>query len=116
MLQGILAAPHGGGAETEPGGIESEIERWIVQKVREVLEEDDASIEVRKPLAAYGLDSVDAAGMLADLEDWLGSALPPSVVWEWVSARELAVRIAQQLPEAGLRARLGTPGSPEVMG
>lgn len=78
------------------------LEDWIVARVRVLLQEDDTLINVHKPIASYGVDSVEAAGLLADLEDWLGCALPSDQVWEWASAREIAVRLAEHL-EGGTR-------------
>jgi len=76
---------------------EREIEQWVVGRVDALLEEEGAVTNAQKPLAAYGLDSVDTAGLLSDLEDWLGVALPTELVWEWVSPRELATRVAAHL-------------------
>jgi len=47
-------------------------------------------IDIREPFASYGLSSVAAVSLTADLEDWLGISLPPTLAWDYTTIEELA--------------------------
>lgn len=72
----------------------SEIEQWIRDKLAALLEDEPARVNVHKPIAAYGVDSVEASLLAGELGDWLELELPADAIWEWSSAREIAERLA----------------------
>jgi acyl carrier protein len=72
-----------------------EIEAWIVAQIANLLGIPEAQIDVHKAIAAYGVDSAEAAALVADLEDWLECTIPLDLVWEWASTREVACRLAE---------------------
>lgn len=51
------------------------IREWLVAQLAERLLVDTAEIDDREPLTGYGLDSIQALGLIGDLEDWLGRRL-----------------------------------------
>jgi len=62
------------------------------------------AIEVTKPLRDYGLDSLAAVTITADLEDWLGEAVDPALILEYPTIASIAQLLGsqQQADEAGL--------------
>src|SRR5207249_4393273 len=53
-------------------------------------------IDVREPLAHYGLDSVQAVSMAGELEDWLGRSLSPTLAYDYPSIHALAQHLAEK--------------------
>lgn len=67
-----------------------DIQLWLTEQVAERLLLDIREIDVREPLSDYGLDSLHAIGILADLEDWLGREVPLDLIDEDSSIEALA--------------------------
>jgi acyl carrier protein len=102
-LATLLPSPPGAGAPPPPAAPEREtpdagaLETWLRTHVAAVLGLAPESVNVHKPIATYGVDSAEAAGLIAGLEDWLGRRLPLDLLWEWASTREIAARLAEHL-------------------
>jgi acyl carrier protein len=60
-----------------PGSTRSrqEVQDWIVAKLSEMLEIDEAEIDVTAPITRYGADSARLIEIAAELEKWLGSSV-----------------------------------------
>jgi acyl carrier protein len=70
------------------------IEGWLRSALAPLLNLDAAAIDGTRPFAAYGLDSITAMTLAADLEVWLGCRLPPTLAWEHPTLDRLATHIA----------------------
>ena len=79
----------------------AEIEAWLLTHLRERLGPDAEDIDAHLPFSYYGLDSLDAIALAAELEEWLGVAVTPDVAWDYPTAHAVA-------------AYLGLAPSPEV--
>jgi acyl carrier protein len=66
------------------------IQEWLIAKVAEAVKCAPETIDVREPLASYGLSSVSAVSLTADIEDWLGLQLPPTLAWDYPTIESLA--------------------------
>ena len=71
------------------------VEDWIRERLAGLLDLSSRDINVHKPIAAYGIDSAEAAALAEDLERHLGREIPLDLIWEWASAREVAVRLVE---------------------
>lgn len=71
------------------------IERRLITHVALAANEDPGEIDIRQPFSAYALDSAAAADMTAQLEDWLGVSLSPTLIWDYPSIEQLARHLAQ---------------------
>jgi len=70
------------------------IEDWLVRQVAELLGTSQAEIDVREPLANYGLSSMAAVSLSGDLEDWLGKPLSPTLAWDYPTIELLSKHLA----------------------
>ena len=68
------AASLGPAAGTSPQ--ERRLQAWFRQVLAAQLGLSEAAIDVDRPLAQYGLDSMAAVRLSADLDDWLASSFP----------------------------------------
>lgn len=73
--------------------IQNWMSEWLV--VRAGVPPTDVDLE--KPFADYGLDSLTAVEMSGEIEDWSGIELTPIVAWNHPTVSRLSVFIADQL-------------------
>lgn len=71
-----------------------DIQLWLVAKVAELVAVDPDEIDITEPFARFGLDSIAAAGLSGDLEDWLDRRLSPTLVWDYPTIELLAQHLA----------------------
>ena len=70
-------------AQTTAASPVAAIQSWLVNQLADVLSLDPATVDVTQPLTRYGLDSIDAVTLVADLEDWLDLELPSTLLWDY---------------------------------
>jgi thioester reductase-like protein len=85
---------HPDGARPDPPAIEA----WLCERVADLVELPVAAVEPHRPFTYYGLASIDAIALSAELEDRLGFAVPATLAWDHptilAAARYLAIRAA----------------------
>lgn len=72
---------------------ESWMTQWLVARAGVV----PGDVELDKPFADYGLDSMTAVEMSGEIEDWSGVELTPIVAWNYPTVSRLSEFIAQQI-------------------
>lgn len=73
------------------------IRRRLRARVAEMLELDPAEIGMDQPLVEHGIDSLKAVTFSAELETWLGRALPPTLLWDHPTIDALAEYVAGEI-------------------
>jgi acyl carrier protein len=73
----------------------AEIQTWMVSYLADLLEIDPDDVDVASPFDQYGLDSAVAVGMTGDLEDWLGSQLDPTLLYDYPTIESLSHHLAE---------------------
>jgi acyl carrier protein len=73
---------------------------WLIEQVAEYLECGADQVDPTRSFTEYGLHSMLALSLCADLEEHLGTPLEPTVVWDHPSVDAL---IAHVLADAGGR-------------
>ncbi len=98
-----------GGRDTPPQEAaqvsEQDLAGWLRERVargRKVAPDD---INLDEPLTTYGLDSVDAVAIVADLEAWLGLELDATLAWDFPTIQSLARHLAEELRHGRIAAR-----------
>ncbi|AFY36691.1 Long-chain-fatty-acid--CoA ligase, 6-deoxyerythronolide-B synthase [[Leptolyngbya] sp. PCC 7376] len=69
---------------------QQELEAWLIDNIAQRLGVNSNKINVLEPFASYGLDSVQAVQVTADLEDRLERKLEPTLAYDYPSIRALA--------------------------
>lgn len=69
---------------------ELEIQAWLVENIARRLGIAATEIDVEEPFVSYGLDSVQGVRLTAELEDWLGRKLSPTLAYDYPSIAALA--------------------------
>ena len=73
--------------------IESWMTEWLI--VRGGVDPND--IDLEKPFADYGLDSMSAVEMSGEIEDWSGVELTPVVAWNHPTVSRMSSFIVDRL-------------------
>ena len=66
------------------------IEKWLVEKLSNLLGVDPREIDVREPFASYGMGSTEAVSLSGELADWLGRKVPADLAYEYPTIKTLA--------------------------
>ena len=72
----------------------TQIQSWLVDKIAEVVDLMPQEIDPAMPYSEYGLDSVSAVLVSADLEDWLGVEISPTMTWDFPTIDALSGHLA----------------------
>lgn len=75
-----------------------EIETWLTAKIAEILEVATVEVDRQQPLAIYGLNSLKAVSIAAELEIWLGIEVAPTIVYEYPNIQALANYLGSTTP------------------
>ncbi len=67
-----------------------ELRAWLARRVAAYVQRPAAEIAYDVPLAEYGLDSVYALTLVGDIEEYLGLALEPTLMWDHPTIDALA--------------------------
>jgi len=67
-----------------------EIKNWLMVAVATALKTTVDEVDPKAPFASFGLDSLAAVELSADLGDWLGERISPTMIWDYPSIEELA--------------------------
>ena len=78
-----------------------EIQAWIISYLAELLEIESSEVDVKIPFERYGLDSSAAVGLTGDLEDWLGSELDPTLIYDYPTIEALAEHLSEAVKIKG---------------
>ncbi len=85
-----------------------EIEAWLVERVAEACGLPAERVGRRAPFASFGLDSVEAVGIVGELEEWLGESLAATALFEYPTIQALGAFLAGEEVEG---AREDVPGA-----
>jgi acyl carrier protein len=66
-----------------------EIRVWLTSKFAEVLGVDPREIDSSEPLTNYGLGSIQALTLVAELEEWMDRTLPATLLWDCSTLDEI---------------------------
>jgi acyl carrier protein len=72
------------------------IQNWLVNKIAEQLKIGADTIKVTEPLTRYGLDSIDSVTIVGDMEDWLDTELPPTLLWDHPTIEKAAQYLVEE--------------------
>ncbi len=74
-----------------------EIRDWMVSYLADLLQMDPKEIDTSISLEAYGVDSTAAAGLSADLDEWLGIDVDANVAFEFPTVDALVEYLSEAL-------------------
>ncbi|MEU2794628.1 acyl carrier protein [Streptomyces sp. NPDC007100] len=81
---------------TEPHTHES-LSAWLSQQIALYVKRPATEISATVPLVEYGLDSVSALSVAAELEDYLGIAVDGTVMWDNPTIDALSAALIDEL-------------------
>ncbi|MEM8668228.1 MAG: AMP-binding protein [Planctomycetota bacterium] len=75
----------------------SEVEAWMTVWLTARAGVDPSEVDLEKPFADYGLDSMTAVEMSGEIEDWSGIALTPVIAWNHPTVARLSEFLVDEL-------------------
>ena len=90
------AAPAQDAPSISPDNL-ADIRAWLTSYLAFLLEEEPDSIDTELSFDSYGIDSAAAVSLVADLEDWMGTELDPTIVYDYPSVDLLAAFLMTRL-------------------
>ncbi len=72
---------------------------WLAARVAEPLGIRPEEVDVRAPLAGFGIGSLQAVRLASELEGWLGRKLSPTLVYDYPTIEVLAGFLAGEAPD-----------------
>jgi acyl transferase domain-containing protein/acyl-CoA synthetase (AMP-forming)/AMP-acid ligase II/pimeloyl-ACP methyl ester carboxylesterase/acyl carrier protein len=73
-----------------------EIQTWLKENIANRLGVSPQTIDISQPFINYGLDSLQAVRLTADLEDWLDCRLSSTLAYDYPSIAILSAYLAQE--------------------
>jgi acyl-CoA synthetase (AMP-forming)/AMP-acid ligase II/acyl carrier protein len=93
----------------------SEAENWLIRRIAASIRVPPAQIQVTTPFIEFGMSSMDAVEIAAELERWLGRRISPTATYNYPNIAALARWLANPEPEqespARLHLGLSSPGN-----
>ncbi|MEM9216874.1 MAG: amino acid adenylation domain-containing protein [Cyanobacteria bacterium P01_F01_bin.150] len=86
-----------------------EISAWLINKIAESLQLVPKEIDTRQPFAVYGINSLKAVSIAAELEEWLGMSIAPTIVYDYPTIQALANYLGQTTPSLESSAFVSNP-------
>ena len=72
----------------------AEVEAWLVQRIASRMRLPREQIDVNSPFLEFGMGSLDAVEIAADLEHWLSRPLSPTAIYNYPTISALACWLA----------------------
>ena len=83
-------SPESPAGRIESGATESAVRDWLVAWLARHLKVPAQQIDVYKPWSAYGMGSLAVSALAADLQEWLGRSLSPTLLYSAPTIDSLA--------------------------
>ncbi len=78
----------------------AELRAWLAERVAAYVQRSPSELAYDVPLAEYGLDSVYALTLSGDIEDHLGIALEPTLMWDHPTIEALTSALLGELAKS----------------
>ena len=72
-----------------------DVAHWIRNALAKLLGIRADQIDLTKPFASFGVDSVTAVRLSGELQEWLGRPVPPTVAYDYPTIEKLAAHLAR---------------------
>jgi acyl carrier protein len=72
----------------------AEIEGWLLNRLQAQLGERTEEVDSHMPFSYYGLDSIDAVELAAELEEWLGAPVSATLTFDYPTVSAVAQYLA----------------------
>jgi acyl carrier protein len=92
----------GGPTRAREGGpaAAADIEAWLLRRLQSRLGDAAEEVDRHMPFSYYGLDSIDAVELAAELEDWLGRPVSATLTFDYPTVSAVATYLAADAASA----------------
>ncbi len=79
---------------------QSRIVDFILDRLSAQTKLPKESIDIQSPLANYGVDSIHALSLCAELEEWLDIEIEPTIAWDYPTIAQMAEFLESEVTTA----------------
>jgi len=79
----------------------AQIESWLANRIASRLRMDPVRVGVTMPFIEFGMSSLDAVEITAELESWVGRGLSPTAIYNYPTISALSKWLAREPTELG---------------
>jgi acyl carrier protein len=91
---------------------QADIVDWLVLQLADQVGLDPSAIDIQKPCAEYGLDSIAGVSIAGDLEVWLDLQLSPTLLWDYPSIARVSQYLMTALEDGVIEFGIGHAADP----
>ena len=84
-----------------------EVASWIRKALAKLLGVGVDQIDMTKPFASFGVDSITAVRLSGELQEWLGRPVPPTVAYDYPTIDKLAAHLSRDPERVALHTNAG---------
>lgn len=88
---------------------ESSIQQWLVDRIAGISEIKPEDVDVNRPLADFGLDSIQLFGLSSDLEKFLGQKVSEVVAWDFPTVALLSKHLSAPASDIAVSTNVMVP-------
>jgi acyl carrier protein len=88
---------------------ESSIQQWLVERIAGIAEVKPEEVDVTRPLADFGLDSIQLFGLSSDLEKFLGQKVSEVVAWDFPTIALLSKHLSSPSADVAVSTNVMVP-------
>ena len=78
---------------------QADLTQWLIRKIADATGMPAADIDLETTFADFGLDSRTAVSMSTELEKILGRELPPTLIWDFPTIKEVTQHLCAPVAE-----------------
>jgi acyl carrier protein len=91
---------------------QADIVNWLVLQLADQVGLTPSEIDIQKPCAEYGLDSIAGVSIAGDLAVWLDLQLSPTLLWDYSSIDQVSQYVMTALEDEVIELGLGSAADP----
>jgi acyl carrier protein len=73
---------------------------FILDRLSAQTHQPKENIDIQLPLANYGVDSIHALSLCAELEEWLNIEIEPTIAWDYPTIAQMAEFLESEVTAA----------------
>lgn len=93
---------------------ESSIQEWLVERIAAIAQIQPEEVEMDRPFAEFGMDSMQLFHLSGDLEKFLGCKVSEIIAWDYPTIAKLSVYLSS--PESQVPASKDSIAEGELAG
>jgi acyl carrier protein len=88
---------------------EYSIQRWLVNRITAIAQINPEEVDVERPFAEFGLDSIQLFQISGDLQEFLGQNVSEIVAWDYPTIAKLSCHLSSSIAGVAVSSPMVVP-------